>query len=48
MIIEQLSSRLLKDTLLRAIDLKLEDDFIYLLKAEISKREKEEKMIEKL
>ncbi|MYL49657.1 sporulation histidine kinase inhibitor Sda [Halobacillus litoralis] len=48
MIIEQLSSRLLKDTLLRAIDLKLEDDFIYLLKTEISKREKEEKMMEKL
>ncbi|WP_255574375.1 sporulation histidine kinase inhibitor Sda [Halobacillus sp. Nhm2S1] len=48
MIIEQLSSRLLKDTLLRAIDLKLEDEFIYMLKEEISKREKEEKLIKKL
>ncbi|GEN53391.1 sporulation histidine kinase inhibitor Sda [Halobacillus faecis] len=48
MIIEQLSSRLLKDTLLRAIDLKLEDEFIYMLKEEISKREKEEKLMNKL
>ncbi|MGR9048337.1 sporulation histidine kinase inhibitor Sda [Halobacillus faecis] len=48
MIIEQLSSRLLKDTLLRAIDLKLEDEFIYLLKEEISKRENEESLVKKL
>ncbi|SFK40796.1 Sporulation inhibitor A [Halobacillus dabanensis] len=43
MIIENLSSLLLQDTLRKALELQLEDEFIYLLKKEITKRENEEK-----
>lgn len=48
MIIENLSSLLLRDTLRKALELKLEDEFICLLKKEITKREKEAKMKIKL
>ncbi|MBN9654631.1 sporulation histidine kinase inhibitor Sda [Halobacillus sp. GSS1] len=41
---EKLSSLLLKDTLQKALDLKLEDEFICLLKEEITKREKLKKL----
>ncbi|WP_242517809.1 sporulation histidine kinase inhibitor Sda [Halobacillus sp. GSS1] len=44
MMIEKLSSLLLKDTLQKALDLKLEDEFICLLKEEITKREKLKKL----
>lgn len=40
---DKLSSFLLKDTLVRAIEMDLEDDFIRLLKKELSKKESEQK-----
>ncbi|MYL69543.1 sporulation histidine kinase inhibitor Sda [Halobacillus litoralis] len=41
---EKLSSLLLKDSLQKALELKLEEEFICLLKEEITKREKLKKL----